>query len=106
MSNIFFEREVNEMIEERLDRIEAHMQQLITMVAENNKVVMNLSERMDSMEQKFDGLEKKFEQEQEISEKRHKELLKETRNNTFEIDYLRNEVSKHDMAIHKLEVSN
>ncbi|WP_407272113.1 hypothetical protein [Radiobacillus sp. PE A8.2] len=94
------------MIEERLDRIEAHMLQLIKMVAETNKVMNSFSVRMDRLEQRFDRQEQKFEQEQALSAKRHKELLKETRNNSVEIDYVRNEVSKHDMAIHKLETSN
>lgn len=83
------------MLEEQLTRLENHMTQLISMVAENNKSVMTLSER-------FDGLEQRFDTEKELNKLRFEELIKEVRNIKFESDYLRDQVSRHDVEIHKL----
>lgn len=119
------------MMEERLDRIEQLMVQLIQMVAENNAIVKGTAERVDGMEQRFDGLEQRFDgleqrfdgleqrcdgleqrfdgleqrfdNESKLNQQRHHEIMKEIRNTNFEVDYLRNQASKHDMAIHKLE---
>lgn len=86
------------MSEDRLERIETHMVQLIEMVAENNKVTQELSQR-------FDGLEVDFKAEQELNNKRHHEVIKEIRNHHYEIDYLVQKVAQHDMEIHKLKES-
>ena len=91
------------MSEERLDRIEGLISQLIQMVGENNKTVKNLEQRFEGMEQRFDGLEQRFETEKELNRLRHAELLKEIRNTNYEIDYLRNEYAKHDMELYVLK---
>jgi uncharacterized coiled-coil protein SlyX len=119
------------MIEERLNSLEGHMQQLIKMVAENNRmlaetiqVVKGTSKRMDSMESKMesmeskmdsmeikmdnmeskmDNMEKKFDLEKQLNGLRHEELIKESRNTRVDIDYIRNQSSKHDMEIHKVK---
>lgn len=121
------------MIEERLDRIEGLITQLIQMGGENNKSVRNIELRMDGVEQRLDGveqrldgmgqrldgveqrldsvgqrmerMEQRFSAEQERNEHRHKEVLKELRNTSFEIDYLREQSSKHDMEMHVLRES-
>lgn len=41
-------------MEEKLNRIEEHMLQLISMVAENNKITKEIVIRMDNQERKFD----------------------------------------------------
>ncbi|WP_138420213.1 hypothetical protein [Aquibacillus sediminis] len=87
------------MSEEKLDRIEKHMEQLMKMVAENNKMVTENNKVVTSLSERMDQMEKSNAQ-------RHKEIIKELRNHTAEIDYLREQVSKHDMAIHKLETSS
>ncbi|MBD2848134.1 hypothetical protein IDH44_23295 [Paenibacillus sp. IB182496] len=105
------------MIEERLDRIEGLITQLIQMVAENNTVVEKLEHRMDGMEQRMDGMERrmdgidqgvetmeeKMSAEHALGERRHQEIMKEIRFSGHEIDYLRNQTAKHDMDIHVLK---
>jgi len=76
------------MSEERLERMENHIVQLIQMVAQNNKEVAELKQ--------------KFEAESELNKQRHSEVMGHIRNGSADIDYLRNQVSKHDMEIHKL----
>ncbi|MBM7573364.1 hypothetical protein [Aquibacillus albus] len=93
------------MSESRLDRIEAHMEQLIYMVAENNKMILQNNSIVQNISDRMDCLEQAAKQDRQINEARHKELLKEIRNNSYETDYLRNEVSKHGMEIHKLKAS-
>ncbi|MBM7571670.1 hypothetical protein [Aquibacillus albus] len=107
------------MSEERLDRIEAHMEQLIQMVAksnkmvlennelvlENNKVVHENNRMVHENTKMIKQLTEEAKRDREVNEARHKELLKEIRNSAYDIDYLRNEVSKHDMEIHKLRTS-
>mgnify|MGYP001478839349 FL=1 len=104
-------------IEERLDRLEQLVVQLIHMVGENNKIVKDLSQRMDrleqrmdkleqrmdKLEQRMDKLEQRFDEESALSQRRHQEVIKEVRNLNFEVDYLRNQTSKHDMEIHKIK---
>lgn len=119
------------MIEERLDRIEGMITQLIQMVGENNKVVKNVEQRMNRIDSRMDGMEDRMERiegrmdgmedrmdrvegrmvrmeqrlsdEQKLNEQRHQELMKEIRNSSFEIEYLRNQSAKHDMEIHVLK---
>lgn len=86
------------MNEERLERIENHLVQLIQMVAENNHGLVELRQR-------FDGLEQRFDAERELNRNRHQEVMKEIRNQHFENDYLRNQLSKHDVEIHKLKMA-
>lgn len=107
------------MSEERLSRIEAHMEQLIQMVAKSNQMVMEnqkLVQENSKMVQEnnkivqdnsnmIKELADEVRRDREKNEARHKELLREIRNNAYDIDYLRNEVSKHDMELHKLRVS-
>jgi chromosome segregation ATPase len=118
-------------IEERLDRLEQLVVQLIHMVGENNKIVKDLSQRMDRLEQRMDKLEQRmdkleqrmdkleqrmdrleqrmdkleqrFDEESALNQRRHQEVIKEVRNLNFEVDYLRNQTSKHDMEIHKIK---
>lgn len=90
------------MSEERLDRIENLLTQLIQMVAQNNKIVHGLEQRMDRMEQRLDNLEQRFEAECELNKQRHYELLGYYRNLNADIEYLRNQSAKHDMELHKL----
>lgn len=96
--------------EERFDRLEKHMEQLIQMFAENNKVVLEnnkitqeLSTRMDGLENKFADEKRLNQQRDAASQQRHKELLKEMRSQNVDIDYLRDQVSKHDMDIHNIK---
>ncbi|MDC3418076.1 hypothetical protein [Aquibacillus salsiterrae] len=100
------------MSEERLGRIEAHMEQLIQMVAKSNQIVMEnqqLVQENNKIVQQNTNMVKELTEEvrrdREVNEARHKELLKEIRNNAYDIDYLRNVVSKHDMELHKFRVS-
>jgi archaellum component FlaC len=97
------------MSEERLDRIENLLTQLIQMVAQNNKTVHGFADRFDSLEQRFesleqrfDNLEQRFEAECELNKQRHYELLGYYRNLNADIEYLRNQSAKHDMELHKL----
>ena len=90
-------------IEERLDRLEQLVVQLVHMVGENNKIVKDLSQRMDRLEQHMDKLEQRFDEESALNQRRHQEVIKEVRNLNFEVDYLRNQTSKHDMEIHKIK---
>jgi chromosome segregation ATPase len=111
-------------IEERLDRLEQLVVQLVHMVGENNKIVKDLSQRMDrleqrmdrleqrmdkieqrmdKLEQRMDKLEQRFDEESALNRLRHQEVIKEVRNLNFEVDYLRNQTSKHDMEIHKIK---
>lgn len=90
------------MSEERLDRIENLLTQLIQMVAQNNKIVHGFEDRFDSLEQRFDNLEQRFEAECELNKQRHYELLGYYRNLNADIEYLRNQSAKHDMELHKL----
>ena len=98
------------MSEERLERIEQLIVQLIQMVAENNKIVKSLEKRMDNLEQRMDNLERRmdsqaqrFDTESKLNQQRHHDVMKEIRNLIFEVDYLRDQSSKHDMEIHKLK---
>lgn len=97
------------MVEQRLDRIEELLTQLIKMTAENNNIVKNvgrmdrLDHRMDRLEQRMDGFEQQFVEEKQLNAQRHLETLKEIRHFSFEIDYLRNQSAKHDMEIHVLK---
>lgn len=98
------------MNEERLERIEQHLVQLIQMVGENNQAIKGLERRMDQLEQRMDHLEqrmnqldKRVDKESELNRLRHQELVKEVRYVHFDIEYLRNQTSKHDMEIHKLQ---
>ncbi|QDI90841.1 hypothetical protein EPH95_06340 [Salicibibacter halophilus] len=98
------------MSEERFDRLEKHMEQLIQMVADNNKVVLEnnkitqeLSTRMDGLENEFADEKRLNQQRDAASQQRHKELLKEMRSQNVDIDYLRDQVSKHDMDIHNIK---
>jgi predicted nucleic acid-binding Zn-ribbon protein len=112
------------MSEASLNSINEHVVQLIKMVAENNRFVKGMEERFDSLEPRFDGLEQrfdgleqrfdglekrfdhfeqKFETERELNRLRHEELIKEIRNQHFEIEYIRNQVARHDMEIYKLK---
>lgn len=90
------------MSEERLDRIENLLTQLIQMVAQNNKTVHGFEDRFDSLEQRLDNLEQRFEAECELNKQRHYELLGYYRNLNADIEYLRNQSAKHDMELHKL----
>ena len=91
------------MIEKRLDRIENLIIQLIQMVAENNKTVKNVEQRMERMEGRMDRMGQRFTDERELHAQRHKEVIKELRYTGAEIDYLRNQTAKHDMEIHVLK---
>ena len=91
------------MSEERFDRLEKHMEQLIQMVADNNKITKELSTRMDGFENEFADEKRLNQQRDAASQQRHKELLKEMRNQNVDIDYLRDQVSKHDMDIHNIK---
>lgn len=92
------------MSEGSLNRVEEHLTQLIHMVAENNRLVKGLEERFNGLEGRFDRFEEHFEIEKELNRQRHVEIIKEIRNIHFEIDYLREQSSKHDMAIHTLSL--
>lgn len=96
-------------MKQQLARLENHMTQLISMVAENNKTTKVLCEKFDGLEQRFDGLElrfdgleQRFDTEKELNKLRFEELIKEIRNMKYESDYLRDQVSRHDVEIHKL----
>jgi chromosome segregation ATPase len=102
--------EVVAMSDEILKSIEGHMSQLIQMVAENNQLMKQvlkrmdrLEERMDNFEQRMDQSEQKFDLETQISSLRHEEVVKEMRSSRIDLDYLRNESSKHDMEINKIK---
>lgn len=94
------------MSEERFDRLERHMKQLIQMVAENNKTCKEIVIRMDRMDTHMGELTTEFADEKRLNEVRHVELIKEARSQHVDIEYLRNQVSKHDMEINKLKVAN
>lgn len=72
------------MNEDRLERIEQLVVQLIEMVGENNRTVKGLELRMDRLEERFDGLEERFDGEKKLNQLRHEELMKEIRNQKFE----------------------
>ncbi len=98
------------MSEERFERMEGMLAQLIQMVADTNKTVNNTEGRMDRMESRMeqvddrmDRMEQRFEAESELNRLRHQELLKESRNLIFEVDHLRNQSAKHDAEIYKLK---
>ncbi|WP_090396461.1 hypothetical protein [Natribacillus halophilus] len=57
-------------------------------------------------------LETGFAEEQQLNRQRHeesqqlhKELLKESRSQNIDIDYLRSQVAKHDMEIHRFKAT-
>ena len=81
------------MSEERLERMENHIVQLIQMVAQNNKEVSELRQTVQ-------GLEHKFEAESELDKQRHIELLGRNAKIDSDIDFLRNKVSQQDMELH------
>ncbi|MBB5171878.1 hypothetical protein [Texcoconibacillus texcoconensis] len=110
------------MSEDRLNSLESHMQQLLQMMAENNKMaVQNQKMTVENQEMavenqkmvkennkivtdlatRMEHMEHVFQEEQQTN----KELLKELRSHQVDIDYLRNQVSKHDMKINKLKTS-
>ncbi|QQK76886.1 hypothetical protein HUG15_15805 [Salicibibacter cibarius] len=98
------------MSEERLDRIERHIEQLIQMVAENNKVSKDLLSRTDRMDTRMEGIETEFAEEKRLNRQRHaesqqlhKELLKESRSQNVDIGYLRDKVAEHDMEINRIK---
>ena len=91
------------MSEERFDRLEKHMEQLIQMVAENNKVVLENNKITQELSTRMNGLENEFTEEKKLNQQRHKEVLKEMRSQNVDIDYLRDQVSKHDMDIHNIK---
>jgi hypothetical protein len=107
------------MSEERLNSLDSHVQQLIQMVAENNKMMTENSKMVmennkmvaenmrmtKELSGRMDRMEQAFQEEKQLNELRHKEVLKELRSNQVDIDYLRNQVSKHDMEIHKLKAT-
>ncbi len=65
------------------------------MVAQNNTAVQGL-------EQRFDGLVQRVASESEANRLRHLEVMGQLRNANADVDYLRNQVSKHDMELHKI----
>ena len=81
------------MSEERLERMENHIVQLIQMVTQNNKEVSELRQTVQ-------GLEQKFEAESELDKQRHIELLGRNAKIDSDIDFLRNKVSQQDMELH------
>jgi predicted RNase H-like nuclease (RuvC/YqgF family) len=81
------------MSEERLERMENHIVQLIQMVAQNN-------EEVSELRQTAQGIELKFEAESKLDKQRHLELLGRNAKIDSDIDFLRNKVSQHDMDIH------
>jgi len=81
------------MSEERLERMENHIVQLIQMVAQNNKEVSELRQTVQ-------GLEQKIEAESELDKQRHIELLGRNAKIDSDIDFLRNKVSQQDMELH------
>lgn len=98
------------MIEQRLDRLEDMMEQLIRMTAETNAIVKKTEQRMDGIEQRMDGIEQRmddieqhFAEEKKLNAARHQEILKELRYSNIEIEYLRNQSAKHDMEIYVLK---
>ena len=91
------------LLNDKLNSLEQHILQLINMVAENNKIVKETNNRMDRLEQRMDNQEKKFDIEKQLNAARHVELIKEIRSNSIDIDYLRNEISKHDLEINKIK---
>ncbi|MEQ6390205.1 hypothetical protein RZN22_12895 [Bacillaceae bacterium S4-13-58] len=108
------------MSEERLERMEGMIEQLIKLVAESHRKADESVRKADESIEKADesmgiaqeslNLSKEtlifLKKMEEKNEQRHKEVIKEFRNQSGEIDYLREMVSKHDMEIHKLKASN
>ena len=117
------------MSEERLERIENHMVQLIQMVAQNNESMNRLEQRiekleermvalehrmdglehrldaleqrMDALEQRFDKLEQRMDAESALNTKRHLEILQQFRHVNADISYLDELVAKHEQELKK-----
>lgn len=96
------------MSEERLERIENHMVQLIQMVAQNNKTVAGMEQRLDGLEQRFDKMEQRFEKlehrmdaESALNTKRHLEIMQQFRHVYSDISYLDEQVAKHEQELKK-----
>ena len=101
------------MIEERLERIENHMVQLIQMVAQSNRITAGLEQsmdrleqrmdgleqRMDGLERRMDGLERRFDAESALNTKRHLEIMQQFRHVYADIGYLDEQVHKHDQIL-------
>ncbi|HZG58163.1 hypothetical protein [Paenibacillus sp.] len=77
------------MIEERLERMEQHIVQLIQMVALNN--------------QKVTGLEQRLEAESDLHRQRHDEVLRQYRHINTDMEFLHQKVGKHELEIEKLK---
>lgn len=86
-----------------LSRLEEHMVQLISMVAENNKSIKRLEQRFEGLGQRFEGLEQRFDEEKKINNARHAEVIKEIRNINGTLDYLVTNYARHDVDIHRLK---
>ena len=89
------------MIEERLERIENHMVQLIQMVAQNNRTVAGLEQRFDGLEQRMDKLEQRMDAESALNTKRHLEIMQQFRHVYADISYLDEKVAKHEQQLKK-----
>ncbi|MBB6448716.1 vacuolar-type H+-ATPase subunit I/STV1 [Geomicrobium halophilum] len=113
------------MSEERLNKLEGYMEQLIRMVADNNKIVSGLQQEMKEErklnQQRYDEFREEkhlnqqryevneqryeeFKEERQLNQERHEVLLTELRKQNVDTEYLRNQVSKHDLEIHRIQM--
>jgi predicted nucleic acid-binding Zn-ribbon protein len=96
------------MSEERLERIESHLVQLIQMAAQNNQAAAGLAQRidkleqrMDKLEQRMDKLEQRMDAETTLNAKRHLEIKQLFRHVNADISYLDEQVAKHEELLNK-----
>ncbi|MGP4073876.1 hypothetical protein ACTWQB_15200 [Piscibacillus sp. B03] len=63
------------MVEERLEKMENMLVQLVQMVEENNQTTKELSHRVDGIENQMGGLVRHIDQLEEKNESRHQEHM-------------------------------
>ncbi|MBB6450742.1 hypothetical protein HNR44_002732 [Geomicrobium halophilum] len=93
------------MSEERLKTLEGYMEQLNQMVEENNKDIVQLKETFKEERLLNQQRHEEFKEEKMLNQQRHEVLLKELRNQNVDVEYLRDQGSKHDMKINRLKTA-
>ncbi|QQK74770.1 hypothetical protein HUG15_03540 [Salicibibacter cibarius] len=82
------------MQEERLKNMEGYMEQLIRMVADNNKIVSEMRQDFKDEKQVNQQRYEEFKDEKQLNQHRHEILLTELKKQNADTDYLRDLVSK------------
>ena len=98
------------MSDERLSRIENHLPQLIDMVAQNNRAIDELRQRMDEIGKRMDKLERRMDEfgeridkleqrldsESMMNARRHLETMQKFRHVNADITYLDEQVARNE----------